>query len=107
VGYLCLHENVDVVPMYLDGTHDALPVGAWAPRRRRLRAVIGPPIRADEQRRRTEGQSRSGAYREVTLEIENAVRRLGGLPLRREEREDATPKRSDGPRSGRSREPNA
>jgi long-chain acyl-CoA synthetase len=108
VGYLCLHEGVDVLPMFLDGTHDALPVGAWRPRNRRLRAIIGPPIEARAMRAHTEGSARSQAYREITLVIENAVRRLGGLEPRPDD--DSAVRRSDDdarPRSSPSREPNA
>lgn len=106
VGYLCLHEGIDVLPIYLDGTYDALPVGAWRPKAHELRAIIGSPIEARVMRAQTEGSARSQAYREITLTIENAVRQLGGLPPRAD---DATTLRradEDAPTQPRSREPN-
>ena len=79
IGHLCLNEKVDIVPMYLGGTHDALPVGAALPKQRRLWVKIGDPIRADRMSKETEAMSRSAAYRHVAEKVEAAVRALGGL----------------------------
>jgi long-chain acyl-CoA synthetase len=68
------------VPMYLGGTHDAMPVGAALPKQRDLFVKIGDPIRADAMRERTRGMARSAAYRLIAREAELAVRALGGLP---------------------------
>jgi long-chain acyl-CoA synthetase len=78
VGYLCLHENVDILPIALIGTHDALPVGAALPKGRKLGARIGPPIRAEDMQRETEHMSRAAAYRHVANVAERAVRRMLG-----------------------------
>lgn len=80
VGYLCLHEKVDILPIALIGTHDALPVGAALPKGRRLGARIGAPIRAEEMLRATEHMSRAAAYRHVAQIAEAAVRRMLGEP---------------------------
>ncbi len=87
VGYLCLHDEIDILPMYLGGTYEALPAGAWRPRPGKLRALIGAPLTASAMRQATQGMSRSRAYRDVSLRAENAVRALGGLPLRTEDGE--------------------
>lgn len=78
VGYLCLHEKIDILPIALVGTHDALPVGTAVPKGRKLGARIGPPIRAEEMLKETEHLSRAAAYRHVARIAEQSVRRLLG-----------------------------
>ncbi len=78
VGYLCLHAKVDVLPIYLRGTHQALPVGEWRlDPALKIEAHIGPPIRVDAMMEATRKMSRSRAYRHVAQQVEAAVRRLG------------------------------
>jgi 1-acyl-sn-glycerol-3-phosphate acyltransferase len=43
VGLLAAGHEVPVVPCHLEGTHAALPKGAWIPRPRSLRLTIGTP----------------------------------------------------------------
>jgi long-chain acyl-CoA synthetase len=78
IGYLALANRVDVLPMYLDGTHDAMPKGSFLPRRdkRDIAARIGPLIGHEELRRATEGMPKSDAYREASRVVELAVRKL-------------------------------
>jgi long-chain acyl-CoA synthetase len=75
-GYLALHCGVDVLPAWLSGTHDALPPGRAVPRKAPLEVRFGPPIAVAELRRRTEGLSRSEAYRVATAVMEEAVKAL-------------------------------
>jgi long-chain acyl-CoA synthetase len=79
IGHLALTERVDIVPMFLGGTHDSLPVGAVVPKDRQLYVRIGDPITADEMAEKTRGLPRSAAYRYVADRVEAAVRKLGGL----------------------------
>jgi long-chain acyl-CoA synthetase len=81
IGHLCINERIDIVPMYLGGTHESLPVGSVLPKQRELSVRIGHPITPDEMIRQTEGMSRSKAYRHVAMVTERAVRELGGLPV--------------------------
>jgi long-chain acyl-CoA synthetase len=76
LGYLALHYGVDVLPMYLDGTFDALPKGSLFPRRKDLRVSIGPAIGLDAMRRATQGMSRSESYRYLTSHAHTVVRAL-------------------------------
>jgi long-chain acyl-CoA synthetase len=78
IGYLALSNRVDVLPMYLDGTHDAMPKGSMLPRRdrRQIAAHIGPLLRYEELKRATEGMPKSDAYREVARVVELAVRKM-------------------------------
>lgn len=76
LGFLALTAEVDVLPMYLDGTHDAFPKGALWPKSRELEVRIGPAITLTEMRRRTQGLARSESYRLITRLAEEAVTTL-------------------------------
>ncbi len=45
IGLVMAGTDFPVIPCYLDGAHTAWPKGAWLPRPRRLRLVIGEPRR--------------------------------------------------------------
>jgi long-chain acyl-CoA synthetase len=77
-GYLALQGGVDVLPVFIGGTHAALPPGQLLPRDAKLEVRIGRPIPVAELRRRTESLARSDAYRAATAAMEDAVRALGG-----------------------------
>jgi long-chain acyl-CoA synthetase len=76
IGYLALHHGVDVLPMYLDGTHAAMPKGAFLPQRRRIAAHMGPVVTAASLREAVASLPRSEHYREAARVVEAAVRRL-------------------------------
>jgi long-chain acyl-CoA synthetase len=77
-GYLSLSFGVDILPIYLHGTFNALPKGAWWPKFDDLEVRIGPPLLIDDLRARTVGMSRSESYRVVTKMAEASVRKLVG-----------------------------
>ncbi len=79
IGHLCLSENVDILPLYLGGTHDVMPVGMALPKERHLWVKIGDPITPDVMRKETQGMSKSHAYRHVAWRVEQSVRAMGGL----------------------------
>jgi long-chain acyl-CoA synthetase len=86
LGYLALTFNVDVLPIYLHGTYDALPKGSWWPKREDLEVRIGAPIIMDRAREQVKGLARSDSYRVVTSIAEASVRALKeGRVLRPEE----------------------
>jgi long-chain acyl-CoA synthetase len=61
VGHLALHHGVDVLPVYLGGTAQALPKGSTVLRRRDVTARIGPPLEIEHLRRLTRGMTSSEA----------------------------------------------
>jgi long-chain acyl-CoA synthetase len=79
LGYLALSNQVDILPMYLEGTHGALPKGSILPKHRDIAAHIGPVITYDSLKAATGKLSRSEAYREASHIAERAVRRLAPL----------------------------
>jgi long-chain acyl-CoA synthetase len=76
IGYLALANDVDVVPMYLAGTHDALPKGTLWPAQRKIAAHIGPVLTAARLRQAAASLGKSEANREATRLVEDAVRAL-------------------------------
>ena len=48
IGLLLAKSDVLVVPVYLDGTRDALPPGAFFPRFHRIRVIFGEPIKPEQ-----------------------------------------------------------
>jgi long-chain acyl-CoA synthetase len=76
IGYLALANQCDVVPMYLEGTHEAMPKGSLWPSKRRIAAHIGPTVRVEDLRAATAGAARAEQYREAARVVEAAVRRL-------------------------------
>src|SRR5205085_2124608 len=76
IAYLALAAGVDILPVYLEGTYEAMPKGAFLPdprKRKKLRVRIGPPLRVAELRVLTQGLSRSSAYREITRHVRLAI----------------------------------
>jgi long-chain acyl-CoA synthetase len=76
IGHLALAHNVDILPLWLGGTHQALPKGAVVPRGRELLARIGPPLRVEDLRRATAGLSPAEAARKAAQLAHEAVAAL-------------------------------
>jgi long-chain acyl-CoA synthetase len=75
-GYLALHCSVDVLPVHLSGTYEALPPGRSFPRRADLEVRFGQVIPLAELQRRADGLARGEAYRAATQSMEEAVHAL-------------------------------
>jgi long-chain acyl-CoA synthetase len=78
VGQLALAQGVDVLPLFLAGTHAAMPKGSVLPTKREVDARIGPPLRIEDLRRLTAGMSSADAAREVAKLARAAVLALQG-----------------------------
>jgi long-chain acyl-CoA synthetase len=73
VGHLALVHGIDILPMFLGGTHASLPKGATVPRTRDIVARIGPPLSVSDMRRLTDGMSMADAARDVARIAREAV----------------------------------
>jgi long-chain acyl-CoA synthetase len=73
VGHLALVHGVDILPVFLGGTHAAMPKGARVPRQREILARIGPPLCVHDLRRLTSELSAADAAREVARIARQAV----------------------------------
>ena len=75
-GYLALRCNVDVLPIFIRGTHDALPPGSLVPSTGKLEIAIGQPISSESLQMRTAELRKGEAHKEATRIMERAVRAL-------------------------------
>lgn len=73
VGHLALVHGVDLLPVFLGGTHASMPKGAPVPTKRDIVARIGPPLVVSDLRRLTQGMSAADAAREVARIAREAV----------------------------------
>ena len=79
IAYLSFAASADILPVYLEGTHEAMPKGAFLPdprKRRKLIVRLGPVLRHDELRAATQGLARSAAHKEVTRLVRLAIEAL-------------------------------
>jgi long-chain acyl-CoA synthetase len=97
IGNLVLSNKVDVLPLWLGGTHKALPKGKTIPRKRKVEVRIGPPLTIEQLEQRVAGMKRSDAYREVARLTHAAVSALSEgwqLDLEREAADKASGQQS-------------
>jgi long-chain acyl-CoA synthetase len=76
LGYLAMQNKCGILPMYLAGTHDALPKGSWVPKEREVSAHIGPFQTYEQVAKIAGDRSRSESYRAIAQHVEGVVRRL-------------------------------
>ena len=76
LGYLAKSADCGILPMYLAGTHDAFPKGAWIPKQRTIAAHIGPHVTRETLKTLTTDLSRSESYRVIANHLETIVRGL-------------------------------
>ena len=97
-----LTHGVDILPMYLGGTYEAMPKGASIPRGRAITARIGPPLETAELRRLTAGRPLADASREVArLAVAHVLRGRPGAHRRVVSRECSVVEGDPGSRSSR------
>jgi long-chain acyl-CoA synthetase len=76
LGHLALRYHVDILPLYLGGTREAMPKGGKIPTKRDLFARIGPPITVTDMKRLTVGLTPADAAREIAKLAHRAVAAL-------------------------------
>ena len=73
VGYLALHARVGILPMYLDGTYQAMPKGTTIIKNRNIGARIGRFLEIEELEEMTKGMARAEAYRLIAARVRHEV----------------------------------
>ena len=73
VGYLALHARVGILPMYLDGTYEAMPKGTTIIKSRDVGARIGRFLSYEELEEMTRGMARAEAYRLIAARVRHEV----------------------------------
>ncbi|KAB2910620.1 MAG: AMP-binding protein [Kofleriaceae bacterium] len=77
LGYLALTNRCGILPMYLAGTHDAMPKGNYLPTQGAdVAAHVGAFLTPDAVAALAAGKSRSESYRAVSQHVEGIIRRL-------------------------------
>jgi long-chain acyl-CoA synthetase len=73
VGYLALHARVGILPMFLDGTYEAMPKGTTLIKSREVGARIGRFLEIEELEEMTKGMPRAEAYRLIAARVRHEV----------------------------------
>ena len=76
VGFLALHHEVDVLPVWLGGTYEAMPKSRMVPTKRDITARIGPSLDFEQLRRLTRGMKPVESARTVARLAQRAVEAL-------------------------------
>ena len=76
VGYLALASRVGVLPVYLVGTHEAMPKGSNIIKNREVGARIGRFLSIEELEELTKGMARAEAYRLIAARVKHEVENL-------------------------------
>ena len=90
LGYLVDTHNVDILPLWINGTYKALPKGQPlpSPTARELSVQIGPLLSASELREQVEGQSPTDRYEGISNAARKAVTDLRDAALGIDEEPD-------------------
>jgi long-chain acyl-CoA synthetase len=73
IGYLALAARVGILPIYLQGTYDAMPKGSNFIKSRDVGARIGRYLSIEELEKMTEGMARAEAYRLIAAYVHHEV----------------------------------
>ncbi len=73
VGYLALHARVGILPIYLQGTYEAMPKGTTIIKSRDIGARIGRFLSIEELEEMTKGLPRAEAYRLIAARVRHEV----------------------------------
>jgi long-chain acyl-CoA synthetase len=76
IGYLALDHWVDILPMHIEGSYEAMPKNARLPSKRDLTVRIGPPLDAATMRQKVEGMRPEEAARAIAYMAQKAVEAL-------------------------------
>ncbi len=77
VGLLLRHSEAVCVPVHIAGTHQAMPVGAWRIRARKVRIRFGEPV--DAQTLENQGPGKAPSQR-IAAALRSRVAALGKKP---------------------------
>jgi long-chain acyl-CoA synthetase len=76
IGYLALASRVGILPIYLQGTYEAMPKGSNIIKSRDISARIGRYLSIEELEEMTKGMPRAEAYRLIAALVKHVVENL-------------------------------
>jgi long-chain acyl-CoA synthetase len=74
IGLMMTAHPVPVIPVWIEGSFEALPTGAWWPRRRRIRIRFGKPLNPNLLAGQSLGTDR---YQSIAAALHDHVAALG------------------------------
>lgn len=78
IGLIVTAHPLPLIPIWIEGSFQALPTGAWWPHRRKISVVFGDAIEANRLGGREAGANR---YRLIAAALHDHVAALGGCPV--------------------------
>jgi long-chain acyl-CoA synthetase len=76
IGYLALASRIGILPIYLEGTYEAMPKGSNLIKSRDIGARIGHYLSVEELEEMTKGMARAEAYRLIAALVKHEVENL-------------------------------
>jgi 1-acyl-sn-glycerol-3-phosphate acyltransferase len=76
IGYLALASRVGILPIYLQGTYEAMPKGSNIIKSRDISARIGRYLSIEQLEEMTKGMPRAEAYRLIAALVKHEVENL-------------------------------
>ena len=76
LGLLAYETGVPIVPVYIDGTYQALPKGRNLPRKRRIQVAFGEPVTFAPSQIREADTMCHEVYREIAEEVRSSIEAL-------------------------------
>jgi long-chain acyl-CoA synthetase len=73
IGMLLEHFSVDVEPVFIAGTREALPLGAFFPKFKKVTVRFGEPVRSDELTGEGDG---AGVPEQIAKTLQDRVQKL-------------------------------
>ena len=81
IGMIVTQTGCRIVPAYIQGTHEALPVGAFWPRFPRVTVTYGEPLDFSEELKQLKGKA---LYQHVSRTVMAKIAALGHVPAPRD-----------------------
>jgi long-chain acyl-CoA synthetase len=84
LGLMALELNAPIVPAWVEGTHQALPVGSTMPCRQKLSVAFGPCLAMDDYEQQAVSLSRDEVCRQITRDVQRAVEAISSISANKE-----------------------
>jgi long-chain acyl-CoA synthetase len=78
IGLMMTAHPVPIIPVWIEGSFEALPTGAWWPRRQRIIVRFGEPLNPNILAGQSHGADR---YRRIAAALHDCVAALGSRPI--------------------------
>lgn len=76
LGLIAWELKVPIVPAYIQGTYEALPVGASLPRPRKVKVTFGAPVHVEAYSSNGERSGKDDVYRQIASDVRSVIQLL-------------------------------